>query len=194
MGLETNLEKNWDYITYSIHHKKVVEYLSRTITKDKGFSEEVLQRLFENVQVHDLDKVFSYLFLEKKMASKLHRETSLHHMENKIPKEVEHYLEAICDYESAAYTKPDKPLNAYDTVLKYVHNEEREPLLSFLQKLGMDRSYNPLHEPISSELKEIMEMEVTKELVFSELEKYVSQLTVPMNQYQILLNEIKEQE
>ena len=38
--------------------------------------------------------------------------------ENDIEKTKLDYMEMILDWESARYTKPDKPLNAYDTLYK----------------------------------------------------------------------------
>lgn len=187
-----NIEKNWGYITYSIHHKQVVQYLARELVKDKGIDPTVFSNLQENVKYHDMDKVLSYFFMDKKIASAIHRETSFHHFENNLPKQEEHYLEAICDYESAAYTKPDKPLNAYDTVLKYVDDSSKEEFLFHLKRLGIDCSYNPLEQGIPNELQNIMDMEISKDFVLDQLESYVKQLSFPNNNYLSLIQEIRE--
>ena len=67
---------------------------------------------------HDLDKfIMRLLFVPDKWISKLHRMLSWHHPNNVIG-----WLnldEAIFDWESARFTKPDKPLNARDTCKKY---------------------------------------------------------------------------
>lgn len=71
---------------------------------------------------HDLDKIFLYLIFNKKTVQKIHRWYSSHHVRQTIdgnlinPKDP---LQAVLDWESARYTKPDKPLNAYETWRKY---------------------------------------------------------------------------
>ena len=72
--------------------------------------------------VHDLDKVFMFLFcpwLTTKEIQKIHRQNQKHHIENVSQKTEKDYLEAIIDWECARYTKPDKPLNAYETLMRF---------------------------------------------------------------------------
>ena len=45
----------------------------------------------------------------------------------------------IIDWECARYTKPDKPLNAYDTLYKYYPQLE-EKILPILKELKIDKS------------------------------------------------------
>ena len=59
-----------------------------------------------------------YLFYDKKDASNIHRDKTVHH-ENELEKTELDYIEMVLDWESARYTKPDKPLNAYDTLVNY---------------------------------------------------------------------------
>lgn len=67
---------------------------------------------------HDLDKlIMAFLFIPDKWISKIHRFWSYHHPNNKIG-----WLrlnEVIFDWESARFTKSDKPLNARETCLKF---------------------------------------------------------------------------
>ena len=86
-------------------------------------NEEVL----EQVRYHDLDKLFMYLFYNKKDVSKTHRNLNRHH-DNDLEKTYLDYIEMVLDWESARYTKPDKPLNAYDTLYKYYPHLENEIL------------------------------------------------------------------
>jgi len=69
-------------------------------------------------RIHDLDKFIMCLFcIPDEAISRIHRMLSWHHPNNKVG-----WLrldEAIFDWESARFTKPDKPLNARDTCLKY---------------------------------------------------------------------------
>lgn len=69
-------------------------------------------------RMHDLDKFIMCIFLVPDDAiSRIHRFLSWHHPNNKVG--WFRLDEAIFDWESARFTKPDKPLNARDTCLKY---------------------------------------------------------------------------
>lgn len=67
--------------------------------------------LLRRAEFHDIDKVMLYLITTKKNASFIHRAYSVHHMENSDIKCIIDIFEAVMDYESAGYTKEDKPLN-----------------------------------------------------------------------------------
>ena len=113
--------KNQEYIEYTYLHRKVVMYLAnKYIKRDK-------EKILKQIQYHDMDKLFMYLFYDKKDVSAMHRKLTSHH-ENEIEKNYIDYIEMILDWESARYTKPDKPLNAYDTLYKYYTNMEHEIL------------------------------------------------------------------
>ena len=71
---------------------------------------------------HDMDKLFMYIFcgfLGVKRISKIHRKYVSHHLSKNKNVTYSNVLEAVLDWESARYTKPDKPLNAWETCLKY---------------------------------------------------------------------------
>ena len=87
-----------------------------------------------------------YLFYEKESASDIHRDMISHH-ENKLPKTELDYMEMVLDWESARYTKPDKPLNAYDTLIKYYPDME-DNILPILKSIGIDKSNLPMEEDV----------------------------------------------
>ena len=61
---------------------------------------------------HDLDKLIMYILgVPKKLAHDIHVATAPHHIRNGKIKAPE---KAVIDWESARYTKPDKPLSARD--------------------------------------------------------------------------------
>ncbi len=69
-------------------------------------------------KVHDLDKLIMFcLFIPEKWISKIHGYISWHHVNNKVG--WFRINEAIFDWESARFTKPNKQLNARETCLKY---------------------------------------------------------------------------
>lgn len=86
---------------------------------------------------HDVDKLIMYsLFpwLGTKRINKIHRKYAKHHLI--AGKKNMHFDEAIIDWESARYTKPDKPLNAYQ-VYKSRYFEFGDDLLPYLRKFNL---------------------------------------------------------
>jgi len=86
--------------------------------------------------IHDCDKLFLYLmpFVDKKKVSKIHRNRSKHHIQNAATKR--QIAQAIIDWECARYTKPDKPLDAFDTMKKHYPAYEAK-VLPVLAELGL---------------------------------------------------------
>lgn len=86
--------------------------------------------------LHDVDKLFLYMFLSKETTSKIHHKIAKHHV-NEMSS-IEDYKQAMIDWECARYTKPDKPLDAYDTlIILYPHLKPRMlPLLRYYNLTG----------------------------------------------------------
>ncbi|MGN1384619.1 MAG: hypothetical protein ACI4XD_04965 [Clostridia bacterium] len=152
--------KNQEYIEYTYLHRKVVMYLAnKYIKKDK-------EKILKQIQYHDMDKLFMYLFYDKKDVSAMHRKLSSHH-ENETEKNYIDYIEMILDWESARYTKPDKPLNAYDTLYKYYPNMEHE-ILPILKEFEIDKPNLPMEKDVleyANSLKNISMEDIEKELI-----------------------------
>lgn len=118
-------------------HRKEVQ----RIAKEKGLS----------FPFHDFVKMINVFIFEDKIATKLHRKFSNHHAHmryiritydeglkvytKKQPygRFIKNKEEAAIDWESARFTKPDKPLDAYDTWRKYYSDIDMEETL---KKLG----------------------------------------------------------
>ena len=152
--------KNQEYIEYTYLHRKVVMYLAnKYIKRDK-------EKILKQIQYHDMDKLFMYLFYDKKDVSAMHRKLTSHH-ENEIEKNYIDYIEMILDWESARYTKPDKPLNAYDTLYKYYTNMEHE-ILPILKAFEIDKPNLPMEKDVleyANSLKNISMEDIEKELI-----------------------------
>jgi len=131
--------KNFDYIKYTYKHRRIVMLLA-----EKYFSNN--QELLEQVKYHDLDKMYMYLFYGKKDVSRIHRDLTVHH-ENDLEKSELDYIEMVLDWESARYTKPDKPLNAYDTLYNY-YPEMVDIILPILKEIGIAKSNTKMDEDI----------------------------------------------
>lgn len=109
---------------YTWEHKKVVLKLEK----------ELLGHVTIRGILHDADKLLLYLFFDKKIVSKIHRKYARHHIGNhKNEKDI---INALIDWESARYTKPDKPETAKEYLLthKPEYTEYYKPLLI---KLGL---------------------------------------------------------
>lgn len=102
-----NIKDCYRHIPYTLRHYMVVIALQ--------------QQFFGKVKYHfhDVDKLLMYIFLPflgTKMIKKIHRRISSHHIWEDKPFHKCNYEEAIIDWESAHYSKPDKPLTAKEIV------------------------------------------------------------------------------
>ena len=151
--------KNFDYIKYTYKHRRIVMLLA-----EKHFSNN--QELLEQIKYHDLDKMYMYLFYGKKDVSRIHRDLTVHH-ENDLEKSELDYIEMVLDWESARYTKPDKPLNAYDTLVNY-YPQMTDVILPILEQMGIASSGLEMDQKILEQAKEldnVSEEDVVSELV-----------------------------
>lgn len=110
------------------------------IANEKGYS----------FPFHDFIKMINVLIFGDKIATKLHRKFSGHHAkmtryfccmvkengwvypEYKVERDIKNKIEAAIDWESARFTKPEKPLDAYDTWKKYYSDIDMEETLKLL--------------------------------------------------------------
>lgn len=84
---------------------------------------------------HDMDKiVLLKLGLSSKLVSKLHRKYSLHHQNMNFVDKVG----SIIDWECARFTKPDKPLNAKETLNKF-YSQYKTKLQPTINKLKLNK-------------------------------------------------------
>ena len=151
--------KNFEHIKYTFKHRKIVMLLA-----EKYFGNN--QELLEQVKAHDLDKMYMYLFYDKKDASNIHRDKTVHH-ENELEKTELDYIEMVLDWESARYTKPDKPLNAYDTLVNY-YPQMTDVILPILKEMGIAESGLEMDQDILEAAKQLdntSEEDVVSELV-----------------------------
>ena len=144
--------RNQEHIEYTYKHRKIVMYLANKYVKDEA--------VLKQIQDHDMDKLFMYLFYNKKDVSALHRQLSSHH-ENEIEKNKADYIEMVLDWESARYTKPDKPLNAY-------YPEMEKEILPILKEFNIDKPNLPMEQDVveyAEKIKNIKTEEIKQELI-----------------------------
>lgn len=90
-----------------------------------------------NGLLHDVDKIFMLLFSRKsvKEIQKIHRSKASHHANDQIKNEKD-YIQMIIDWECARYSKPDKQLNARQTLDKF-YPQLKETVLPIIEKLKL---------------------------------------------------------
>ena len=89
-----------------------------------------------NGYLHDLDKPFLYLFcfwLDFTEIQTFHRKHNRHHVINNLKKTQSDLLDTVIDWECARMTKPDKPLNAYETLIN-IYPDYKSTYLPIIQK------------------------------------------------------------
>ncbi len=123
-------------IRNTINHRKEVQ----RIAKELGYS----------FPFHDFVKMINIFLFGDKIATKLHRKFSNHHAHMKhlriyydegtykwskvqpAGRFIKNQVEAAIDWESARFTKPEKPLNAYETWKRYYSDIDMEDTLKSL--------------------------------------------------------------
>lgn len=121
------------------HRKENLGAIKYTLEHRRAFKKVEKELLGHNTWrsiVHDLDKVILYNFWEHKNVKEFHRKTARHHVENDIKKTKADYIEMVIDWECARYTKPDKPLNAYDTLYN-IYSDLEEVILPILKEFNI---------------------------------------------------------
>lgn len=155
---------NEEYLKYTYKHRKVVLYLAeKYITENK-------EEMLDKIKKHDIDKLFMYLLYNKKEISKIHRALSNHH-DNEKEKSYIDYVEMVLDWESARYTKEDKPLNAYDTLYKY-YPQMKDKILPILKSFGIAKSNLKMEEDV---LKYAKNIDDSLENIKEELKEYIEE-------------------
>lgn len=91
---------------YTLAHKRAFRKVEKEL-----LGKNTIRSLF-----HDTDKLILLILTDKKTASKIHRRTSRHHYRAHTKSD---FIQMIIDWECARFTKPDKPLNARDTLYEY---------------------------------------------------------------------------
>lgn len=157
--------KNQRYIEYTYRHKKIINYLAEKYIKNNK------EKKLTQIKEHDMDKIYMYLLYEKNEVSKIHRKISNHHQNEKEKTEAD-YEEMALDWESARYTKEDKPLNAYDTLYKY-YPELESHILPILKKWGIAHSNMPKEKDIEEYAEQVknITIEEIKEVIKKDLEE-----------------------
>ena len=157
--------KNAQFCAYTYLHRRAFLWF---VENNKYLVDSDRAALVDRARLHDLDKMLNYTRISKDLASEIHRKTSPHHtLEGKKADRI-NLLESIFDYECAAITKPDKPLNAFDTVNKH-YSDLIDLYLPELEKLHMNSSYVAIYPELEEYMNKYIDMEkrdIIDELLF----------------------------
>lgn len=171
--------KNFDWCVYTYKHRRAFRYIL-----EKLIDEPVLKaQMRERAKVHDMDKMLMYLFLDQYMSQKEHVRTKPHHLESGLGNTYLDLVETVIDYECAPYTKPDKPLNAFDFTNKLlkmglIEKGLAEKLIAIMKEFGIASSY------LVTDDKEGMEYmqqigKITEEMILMEVIDYIQNNDTP---------------
>lgn len=145
-----------DYVKYTKLHREVV----LSLAKKHGIE-------IEGLENHDLDKFLTYWFYTDEEVQNYHWQHNEHHHTETT--DVNVLTEMVLDWASAPYTKPDKPLNAYDTLYRW-YPSMIDKILPILERYGLAvHEENP--KAISQEDFEAKCAEITTEDVVNDVRK-----------------------
>ncbi|MBR2706660.1 MAG: hypothetical protein IKE74_05380 [Mogibacterium sp.] len=182
--------KNLKWCIYTYRHRKAFEYCVRRYIHEPVLREEMLMR----AAVHDMDKMTMYLFMDQKEAQEMHVDTQPHHLENDLPRTYEDLVETVIDYECAPYTKPDKPLNAFDFTnllmdRKILDEETGNRLISIMEELGIAGSTTYGDDEEGQKYISSLE-DVTEEMIYEEILTYINEH--PDNALNMILEHVRD--
>lgn len=130
-------------IGYSLKHRNAVSmlidyYCKRAVGKRDGngveFTKEDYEIMHNRGLCHDMDKILAGLSYPQITADYYHRMFNGHHIEGFIEEKCKYdWIEMIFDWESAAYTKPDKGKSAYEVATSF--NADLYPMVEPYLKL-----------------------------------------------------------
>ena len=156
-----------DKIIYTLMHRRAIKAIIDVYVLEED-KEEIMKRYL----VHDMDKVvMNLLDIPGKDIKKIHRENRSHHyIEGKKYDRID-YIEMIIDWESARYTKDDKPLNAKNTLIKYYSNIYGE-IIPLLKEMGLDNDSNDKDEKVIK----LINYNISDNDIKNEIDKYMDRL------------------
>ena len=180
---------NFDWCTYTYRHRIAFKYVTEKLIKDKDLKASILKR----AEVHDMDKMLMYLFMDQYESQKIHVQNKAHHLECSLPKTYEDLVENVIDYECAPYTKPDKPLNAYDftkklLAMELISEDIYTKLVEIMHEFGIDSSYDITKDDEAMNFVRHMP-EVTEEMILIEVMNYINDN--PDNELKWIIDKLK---
>lgn len=130
-----NFKDSYCHIPYTFNHWRAFRNLENHLYNKKKLEGD--EYLWKKHYFHDWDKLiifFLFPWLGDRWVNKYHRSKRNHHPDINKPIEDIDWIEAVIDWECARFTKPDKPLNARQTLNKYYKTYESVclPVINYL--------------------------------------------------------------
>lgn len=162
LGVSIQNSENLYWIKYTYKHRQKLFEIGDKL----GIP---ARTLYKN---HDLNKYILYLVYDKQTVTDAHRLISSHH--DREATDIKVLTEMLLDWESARYTKSDKPFNAYDTLHKFYPDmiDRLEPLLI---KYNINEPTKDIENRDISKLNKEIES-VDYKNIQSELEEYLNNI------------------
>lgn len=162
LGVSIQNSENLYWIKYTYKHRQKLFEIGDKL----GIP---ARTLYKN---HDLNKYVLYLVYDKQTVTDVHRLVSSHH--DRKATDIKVLTEMLLDWESARYTKSDKPFNAYDTLHKFYPDmiDRLEPLLI---KYSINEPTKDIEDRDISKLNKEIESIDYKDMQ-SELEEYLNNI------------------
>lgn len=182
--------KNLKWCIYTYRHRRAFGYCVDKYIHEPALREEMQRR----AKIHDMDKMIMYLFMDQKEAQEMHIRTKAHHLENQLPRTYEDFVETVIDYECAPYTKPDKPLNAFDFAnllvdWKALDKETGDKLIAIMEQLGIANSATYAEDEEGRQYIDSIG-DVTEEMILEEVLCYINEN--PDNELDMVLQHVRE--
>ena len=107
-----------------------IQAIKYTMAHRKALN-ELAGRFGYSYPLHDLDKIFLYVIFGKKITGKIHRLYSKHHehIDDLGYYHIDDKIQAAFDWECSRFTKPDKPMTAYEYWIKSCPEVDMLPTL-----------------------------------------------------------------
>lgn len=125
MSIINNIKTSFKHIPYTLKHYFMVMKLQKQYLG------------YYKYWFHDMDKLVMYIFIPwigTHKIQKIHKKYAKHHLIK--GKKNMRFDEAILDWESARFTKPDKPMTAYQTYL-HKFTDFKDDLIPFFEKFNL---------------------------------------------------------
>lgn len=133
------LLKNKAKIQRTLKHNAQIRKTAKEMKKNPDCylnNKRYKNKMWLRLWLHDMDKVFSMLYMDERKASEKHKKKAKHH----VPVDMIDYLEAILDWECSRHTKEDSPLTAweyYKLSQRYRNQYENEIYEGILKNFGI---------------------------------------------------------
>lgn len=161
-----------DQIKYTLLHRRAIKAII-----DIYCPNDYKNELYDRQKDHDMDKVVMNLIgFPFEDIKRIHRLHNTHHYNEGNTYTKADYIEMIIDWESARYTKDDKPFNAYDTLVKFYPNLTNE-IAPILKEMNLYTEDNTKNEEVVS----LINYNITDQDIQEEINKYLDRKLKNLN-------------